>query len=338
MAELMPWLEPWYRRFVAAMAAERAPQALMLGGPRGVGKEALAQALAARWLCERPLEAGESACGQCRSCRLLRAGDHPLAWRLAPEASLGNEGRQITLEQIRDLQEGLSLAETGRRVVTIVLAEAMNRFTANALLKVLEEPPAGVSFLLVTESPSALLPTVRSRCQVWWIAPPARDAALAWLATQEGGPQAAPLLDLAGGAPLAALQWARAGWGRWIERFLAEVGGEAPKSPLTWAAGLESWLKAKETQESGFGLEAWMDWWLRWLHDLARVASGAPARHFPQAGERLRALAGRASLRTWLALETKARARAEWVRHPLNLRLYLEDVVSDYADLIGGKG
>ncbi|WP_028873774.1 DNA polymerase III subunit delta' [Tepidiphilus margaritifer] len=338
MAELMPWLEPWYRRFVAAMAAERAPQALMLGGPRGVGKEALAQALAARWLCERPLEAGESACGQCRSCRLLRAGDHPLAWRLAPEASLGNEGRQITLEQIRDLQEGLSLAEAGRRVVTIVPAEAMNRFTANALLKVLEEPPAGVSFLLVTESPSALLPTVRSRCQVWWIAPPARDAALAWLATQEGGPQAAPLLDLAGGAPLAALQWARAGWGRWIERFLAEVGGEAPKSPLTWAAGLESWLKAKETQESGFGLEAWMDWWLRWLHDLARVASGAPARHFPQAGERLRALAGRASLRTWLALETKARARAEWVRHPLNLRLYLEDVVSDYADLIGGKG
>ena len=46
MAELMPWLEPLYRRFAAAMAAERAPQALMLGGPRGVGKEALAQALA----------------------------------------------------------------------------------------------------------------------------------------------------------------------------------------------------------------------------------------------------------------------------------------------------
>jgi len=338
MAELMPWLEPWYRRFVAAMAAGRAPQALMLGGLRGVGKEALAQALAARWLCERALEAGESACGQCRSCRLLGAGDHPLAWRLAPEASLGNEGRQITLEQIRTLQEGLSLAEAGRRVVTIAPAEAMNRFTANALLKVLEEPPAGVSFLLVTESPPALLPTVRSRCQVWWIAPPARDAALAWLAAQEGGPHATPLLDLAGGAPLAALRWARSGWGRWVERFLAEVGGEAPKAPLTWAAGLESWLKAKETQESGFGLDAWMDWWLRWLHDLARVASGAPSRYFPGAEGRLGAIAQRAPLRAWLALETKARARAEWVRHPLNLRLYLEDVLSDYADLIGGKG
>jgi len=336
MAELMPWLEPLYRRFAAAMAAERAPQALMLGGPRGVGKEALAQALAARWLCERPLEAGESACGQCRSCRLLHRGAHPMAWRLAPETALGNEGRQITIEQIRALQEGLSLVETGRRVVTIVPADAMNRFTANALLKVLEEPPAGVSFLLVTDSPSALLPTVRSRCQVWWIAPPRRDLALAWLETQEGGAQAAPLLDLAGGAPLAALRWARSGWGRWLERFLAEAGGDAPKAPLAWAAGLESWLKAKETQESGFGLEAWMDWWLRWLHDLARVASGAAARHFSRAAGQLEALAGRASLRAWLALERRARARAEWVRHPLNLRLFLEDVLSDYVDTVGG--
>ena len=79
-----------------------------------------------------------------------------------------------------------------------------------------------------------------------------------------------------------------------------------------------------------------MDWWLRWLHDLARVASGAAARHFSRAEGQLEALAGRASLRAWLALERRARARAEWVRHPLNLRLFLEDVLSDYVDTVGG--
>ncbi|WP_142810490.1 DNA polymerase III subunit delta' [Tepidiphilus olei] len=337
MAELMPWLEPFYRRFVAAMRGGQAPQALILGGPAGVGKQRLAEVLGARWLCERQPESGDAPCGQCRACRLLLAGGHPRSWRLVPAAEEGNEGRQITIERIREVQEGLSLAETGRRVVTIMPAEAMNRFTANALLKVLEEPPAEVLFLLVTDVPQALLPTVRSRCQLWWIVPPSREVALLWLQTQKDGDQAVSLLDLAGGAPLAALRWARAGWGEWFERFLGEVGGAAPQAPLVWAAGLESWLKSKETRDSGFDLDAWMDWWLRWLHDLARIAAGAKACYFPRSEARLRALARHASLRAWIALETRVRARAQWVRHPLNLRLYLEEVLTAYAETLGAK-
>lgn len=115
-----------------------------------------------------------------------------MAWRLAPEARSGTKGGRSRSNRFAPCKEGLSLAEAGRRVVTIVPADAMNRFTANALLKVLEEPPAGVSFLLVTDSPSAVadgaqpLPGLVDRAA-------AADLALAWLETQEGGAQAAPL-------------------------------------------------------------------------------------------------------------------------------------------------
>ena len=138
---------------------------------------AFAEALAARTLCAQPGADGE-ACGQCEDCQWRLAGSHPDLIRVIPEADQEDAesssektgdakaaSRQIVIDQIRDLQQSLTTGSHhgGQRVVIVDPAEAMNPFTANALLKLLEEPTTSVLFLLITSSPKRLLPTIRSR-------------------------------------------------------------------------------------------------------------------------------------------------------------------------------
>ena len=167
-----PWLAPAWNRLLELGA--RLPHALLFVGPAGLGKRALADALAARLLCDTPAADGQ-ACGHCAACQWRLAGNHPDLHRLVPAAeaegaeSAAEEGgaakeggkaasSQILIEQVRALQAALNV--TGhhgpRRVVIVDPAEAMNAFTANALLKLLEEPPAGCVFLLVSSWPMAV--------------------------------------------------------------------------------------------------------------------------------------------------------------------------------------
>jgi DNA polymerase-3 subunit delta' len=154
------------------------PHSLLLSGPRGLGKFDLARAFAASLLCENPLQNG-NACGSCLACNWLSQGNHPDFRLLQPDAlaeSEGEEGtevkesgkkasQQITIDQVRGLDDFLHVGthRHGLRVVIVCPAEAMNRSTANALLKTLEEPAAGTLFLLVSNEPERLLPTIRSR-------------------------------------------------------------------------------------------------------------------------------------------------------------------------------
>ena len=152
--------------FWAGLLARRArlPHALLLSGQRGIGKFALARQFAESLLCEQPGVAQE-ACGHCAACGWLRQGNHPDFRLLQPEALAGEAAgsepdasgskkkpsQQITIDQIRDLDEFLHVGthRQGARIVLIHPAEAMNRATANAILKSLEEPIPGTLFLLV---------------------------------------------------------------------------------------------------------------------------------------------------------------------------------------------
>ena len=178
-----PWLQDTWTRLVEL--GERLPHALLFVGPPGLGKRELVEALAARLLCDAPTADGH-ACGRCTPCQWRLASNHPDLHYLVPAADLvadGAEGEgadpnakegkaksaQIVIEQVRDLQTSLSVTghHSSRRVVVLDPAEAMNVFTANALLKLLEAPPLGCVFLLLSSAPRRLLPTIRSRCQQW---------------------------------------------------------------------------------------------------------------------------------------------------------------------------
>lgn len=204
--EIFPWHAPRWAALTGDLA--RLPHALLLHGPAGLGKEAFARRLAAGLLCERPVEE-LAPCGRCHGCRLFAAGTHPdLTW-VAPE----EDRRGIVIDQIRALGAWFALTPhtAARKLAVVTPAEGMNLNAANSLLKILEEPPLGSVLLLVAHQPGRLPATVRSRCHKVAFAAPEHGTAQAWLEGQ-AGPSTGLLLRLTGGAPLAALALARAGF------------------------------------------------------------------------------------------------------------------------------
>lgn len=203
----LPWHDRLWQRTWDAARSRQLGHALLLSGPAGVGKRPFAARLAAGLLCENPQPSG--ACGSCRSCIQRAAGTQPnLRWlRREFNDKTDKFKRDITLDQLRQMMEGLSLSSHygGSRVVIIDPVDALNLAGVNALLKTLEEPPPGCHLLLITERRMALVPTLRSRCQHLAFAIPDSDVASRWLAGQGGGGDTARALDEAGGAPLAAL-------------------------------------------------------------------------------------------------------------------------------------
>ena len=145
-----------------AIAATRnaLPPSLIFSGPDGVGKRAAAIALAQLLNCPTPK--GADACGVCASCTRIARLVHADIFLVRP-----SDTGAIKVDQVRDAIErtGYRPFEGRRRVVIVDDADAMLPEAQNALLKTLEEPPAGSMFVLVTSRPDLLLPTVRSRCQ-----------------------------------------------------------------------------------------------------------------------------------------------------------------------------
>ena len=142
-----------------AIQSNRIAGTYLFVGPAGVGKETVAIHFAKSINC---LELGEIACGSCISCRKTDDGNHPDTQIVSPS------GAWIRIDQIRELQKRIVYRplEGVRKVVVLREAERMNLEAANCLLKTLEEPPAESVLILLTTNLDALLPTIRSRCQI----------------------------------------------------------------------------------------------------------------------------------------------------------------------------
>jgi DNA polymerase III, delta subunit len=154
---------------VQAMVAGSPPQALILAGPQGVGKTTLALDLAAGLMCEAQ-DPADRPCRECRGCRLVERGGHADVHRLAPSGP----GQQVRIGDrtspepgtVRRLIADLALlpVEGGARVAIVERADRLNEDAQSALLKILEEPPSGVTIVLCADRDDLLLPTVHSRC------------------------------------------------------------------------------------------------------------------------------------------------------------------------------
>jgi DNA polymerase III subunit delta' len=147
-----------------ALQVDQMPHALLFLGNEGVGKGSTALALAQALNCENR-QPDQDACGQCRSCRWFAAGSHPDFWQISPESEAAQP--QIKIEQIRELRRQLGFHPMAGnwRVVLLKPAETLNETAANALLKTLEEPPAGNVIILTAVGERDLLPTIISRCR-----------------------------------------------------------------------------------------------------------------------------------------------------------------------------
>jgi DNA polymerase-3 subunit delta' len=207
-------------RLGAAAARGRVPHAVLVLGPAGVGKRAVADAFAARLLCDTPV--GVDACGTCAQCTRVAAGTHPDLQVVVRES----ERRDIRIEQVRELARWLGLQPlmTRRKIAIVDEAQCLNESAQNALLKTLEEPPPSSVLVLLSTSAALMLPTVRSRCQVLRLDPLSADAVVTVLVARGLEPaRAARLAPLAEGAPGRVLALEAEAAARARERVLAEL-------------------------------------------------------------------------------------------------------------------
>ncbi len=343
---LYPWQNEAWQQFHALR--ERMPHAILLHGPHGIGKADFAQYLAKSVLCEQPL-AGHHACGQCPSCVWIGQMNHPDLRRVRPEtleeegaadataggeAGEGGEGgdgkkaaksktpsKEIKIDQIRALADFMNIAthRQGLRVVVLYPAESLNLMAANALLKTLEEPPPSTLFLLVAHRPDRLLPTILSRCRQFALHAPKYEMALAWL-QQQGVPKAADYLAEEGGAPLLAKQMAEQGGRDEIDWFLQQLAQPSVENALRIADKLQ---KAP--------VSPLLLWLQRWLYDLLSCKLTGTIRYYPRQQKALAALAQGVDLARLLHGVKAINSRRAIVDHPLAPKLFIEDMLLDYA-------
>lgn len=196
--------------WAAAEAAGRRHHAWLLGGPRGVGKATLAWAIARHVIAGRRGPLGPADPSDPLVRRTIALSDPRLLLLRRPwDAKAERLKTEITVEEVRRLRGFLQLSapDGGARAVIVDAAEDMSVAAANALLKLLEEPPPLTVFLLVSHQPARLLPTIRSRCRDLRCAPlaPAELAAVLHAVGAAGGDDPA-LAALAGGSAGEALR------------------------------------------------------------------------------------------------------------------------------------
>ena len=328
---LPPWLAAPAREALALRA--RWPHALLIFGPEGVGKRAIAFHFARALLCEAPAADG-SACGQCPGCHYVEVGQHPDLRVVEPvevdEGGLATPTEVIRIEAVRSLTQWSQRTSHrgGAKVGIVIPAEKMHPPTANALLKTLEEPPERTYLLLVAHQAGRLLPTISSRCQRHAVGLPSKAEALAWLES-EGVRDAERSLAQAGGAPLSARHSSDPGLQAERRAWLAAIADPQTLSPLALAARVE--LGGKDQRRDR--LAAAIDWLVAWTADLARIAAGGRAARNPDHSSALSALSARVAPLALFRYHRQLLQQRALIGHPLQPRLVAEALLIDYRAL-----
>lgn len=324
-------------RELLSLGLERLPHALLLTGAAGLGKRQFADQLVRLMLCERIVTSGlvPSCCGDCDGCRWLASSSHPDVRYVSPDNDDGDDAEAVSnsaegkgaeaaapssikakpkkranssikVAAIRALEEFVFVGShrQGRRVIFVTDADAMNNIAANALLKVLEEPPANVYFILITSRPDRLLRTLRSRCRQLGFVRPQPAAAIDYIRSLGLPKGSEALLALAGGAPLQVARWHETGQIDGLKTLLQTFQNPGT-NPLILAGRWDDLLKKDGNLRMEFLVEAVQRWTVdAALKSSAQLDSGA--------------------FGGWRGLLQCRRAAT----HPLNQLLFLEELAS----------
>lgn len=313
-----PWLAASREQLAQAWRGTRFPHALLVRGPAGVGKTALAEWIARLVLCD---ERTAAPCGQCASCQLLAAGNHPDLLRVGLE----EDARQVKIESVRALAASLGMRSyrQGHKVALVAPADRMSTGAANALLKTLEEPAPDTLLVLVADQVERLPATIASRCQQLRIARPSPDTALAWLNGRERRTDWPACLELAYGAPLRAMAIA-AGGGAALTREMSDLLDALAGAGRDLVAEAERWTKSGAAERV-----RWVEFWA--------------AKRLREAGSSSRKeplhLAGlRRHLHALFAVHDRARDANGWLqRGSVNAQLLVEGLLLDLVRAVRSR-
>ena len=347
MTDMYSWQQEIWSKL--AKRSELLGHALLFKGKQGIGKYDFARFFAQSLLCATP-KADQKACGACLSCGWFEHNTHPNFFMILPEAlqidsveqgykekseekTTGsamikkNPSQHISIEQIRKLNDFVYLTghQHGYKIVLIYRAETMNIAAANALLKKLEEPPENVLFILVTHQAQRLLPTIRSRCQQIAMPIPDVAASIVWLKQHAiRDPQAS--LAAASYAPLSAL-WLNSGEiTQHYEQFIRLLSDPERLNPVSGAQMMQQ-----------VNLPVVVNWLQQWCYDLVSYRTTGKIRYFLNQMVCIASLSEQIDLHACLAYVRTLNTSQKLVHHPLNPRLFLEEMLINYVAMIGKK-
>lgn len=322
------------------------PHALLFYAPAGTGIDTFSETFAKAMLCENRAPDGH-ACNSCQSCRWFDQYAHPDYRQILPESleiarGIHNDekadssddepasgrtskepSRKIGIDRIRSLADFINISthRGGLRIVLLYPAEAMTSESSNALLKMLEEPPAGTLFILVTSHLDSLLPTIISRCSKLGFPMPEVSAALEWL-KEQGIDDAESWLAEQGGAPVSALEEAQNGRREDMTALLDELAAPDDSGLFSTAEKLQKVPTANL-----------ITWYQRWLYDLLSLCLAGKLRYYPRYRPQLESMAKKADIDQLLRQLAKSNERRKTADHPLVPRLVLEDMLIDYRKI-----
>jgi len=334
---------PWHKKNWRTLQGmgNKIPHALLLHGPEGTGIVDFANFFAKSMLCEDRTEDG-NACGKCESCHWFDQNSHPDFKKLSPESMDGEQSsentiseesdskkskspsKKIPIEAIRQLNgyANITTHRGGLRVMLIYPVESMTQEASNALLKILEEPPANTLFLLVSSHIGTLLPTILSRCSKLAFPLPTLKESLDWLSMHQVN-DAERWLAEQGGAPLLAKEAAE-----------QEMNGAEHALFLQQLCSLsdQSLLKTAE-QLQKVPIRQIVLWYQRWLYDLLSQNLTGSVRYYPIHCKSIEKLARIINRRKLLEVIKQATERKKRADHPLVPRLVLEDMLLEYNQI-----
>lgn len=315
---IYPWHQATWQQLTAHWHSQA--NAWLFVGKQNTGKTAFAEHFAQALLCETP-HADHQPCGACPSCHLFQQGTHPDFYRLTPDTS--EEGNkkllQIKIDAVRAILEPLTQSSVrgGRRVVLIHPAESLNTQSANALLKILEEPPEAVIFLLVTHNRDRVLPTIKSRCRQMILPAPTPDIALQY-AIEQGIDNAEQLLAFHSHAPLFPHQPEQ---DELRDKLLDLLAQPRLLAILDYAIEFD---KAK------LPLAVLLDWLAKWLIDLGLMQQRIAPLYYPQRTYAIQTIATKTNPATLFRLHHSVNRLAPYGHHSLNVKIQVEALLCEY--------
>lgn len=322
MTNLYQWQHTDY--VALSQSIDRPSQALLIAAKPGMAQEILIDHYIALLLCLSPkmVDNVAYACDECQPCVLLKSGNNPDFYPLVPPV----DKKQVSAQDVREVLEFLATTtHLGRyKIVLIPSVELLSISSANALLKILEEPPEYAIFILYTTNVSGMLATLRSRCHIY---------KLVALAPLEN-------VDNATYAQNPEIFKPQFWYSYYDGTALFELEITEVQFDLLIRALLQPSIENIFALSGGF--EALHTGFLinflsKWLTDLAGYLQGAPLRYFMEYTSQIDKLSNRIDLKKVFYLFDRVNFLQEWTLHPLNHKLQLENLLLQYQSLFISK-
>lgn len=327
-----PWLFKQRQELLNLSHANTAP--VLAYGHEPAALLSFIEDVVAAELCEASTPTEIKPCGKCPACQMRMAGNHPDLQFIFPQALAVEKGlpvevksgvkpsQEIRVDDIRGMQAFFNTASSrgGNRYALIYPFEQINLNSSNALLKTLEEPMSGLRFFLIGHKPEQLLPTIRSRCQLFKGKEPTPNEALEWLVSHQVQ-QPEVSLSLAGNDPFEALRLST----------LALDDLDLRKKWLDWLSSPEAHGQLPASVEK-VGFDVLLELGMRLLSDLTAVNQQQHCRQFPWLAPKL-LWAKRLNMQRLSDVYQLYQDQHKIAQHPLNPRLALEFIAQRWQTL-----